>query len=284
MTTHCLFCTDLHGSEERYRSLFGAIGRERPQAVFLGGDLLPHSGGTAWLESRMLSGFAELRMGMGTAYPPVFLILGNDDPRAMEPVLVRADAEGLIRYAHGESIAWNRWTVRGYSFVPPTPFGLKDWERYDVSRYVDPGCVSPERGVRTVDMPEDEIRYQTIARDLQALAGDDDQGSSVWLFHSPPHRTALDRAALDGRMVDHVPMDVHVGSVAIRRFIEDRQPLVTLHGHVHESARLMAEWRQQMGATWAMGGAHDGPELALVRFDLEDLDGATRILETSNPE
>ena len=79
-------------------------------------------------------------------------------------------------------------------------------------------------------------------------------------------------------IVEHVPLDVHVGSIAIRRFIEERQPLVTLHGHVHESARLTGAWRDRIGRTHVFSAAHDGPELALVRFDLEDPASATREL------
>ena len=37
------------------------------------------------------------------------------------------------------------------------------------------------------------------------------------------------------------------GSIAIERFIEDRQPLLTLHGHVHESARLTGSWQEKIG-------------------------------------
>jgi Icc-related predicted phosphoesterase len=98
------------------------------------------------------------------------------------------------------------------------------------------------------------------------------------LFHAPPHQTKLDRAALDGKMVDHVPLDVHVGSIAIRRFIEARQPLLTLHGHVHESARLTGSWQDRINRTLMLSAAHDGPELALVRFELERLEAATRRL------
>jgi Icc-related predicted phosphoesterase len=78
--------------------------------------------------------------------------------------------------------------------------------------------------------------------------------------------------------VDHVPLDVHVGSIAIRRLIEDRQPLVTLHGHVHESTGLTSSWRDRIGRTHCFSAAHDGPELALVRFDLDDLERADRQL------
>jgi Icc-related predicted phosphoesterase len=132
--------------------------------------------------------------------------------------------------------------------------------------------------MRSVPVNANEIRYGTIAADLERLAGEDDLRDSVFLFHTPPYRTALDRAALDGRMVDHVPMDVHVGSIAVRRFIEERQPLLTLHGHIHESARLTGAWRDRIGRTHLFSAAHDGPELCLVRFDLENPAEATRAL------
>jgi Icc-related predicted phosphoesterase len=168
--------------------------------------------------------------------------------------------------------------VLGYSFVPPSPFPLKDWERYDVSRYVDPGCVSPEEGRRTVSVEARETRYATIERDLDRLAGGLDMARTIVLFHTPPYETNLDRAPLDGKHIDHVPLDVHVGSIAVRRFIESRRPLVTLHGHVHESAHLTGTWRDRIGPTHLFSAAHDGAELALVRFDLENLEGARREL------
>ena len=49
------------------------------------------------------------------------------------------------------------------------------------------------------------------------------------------------------------------------------RPLITLHGHVHESTRLTGSWRQQLGSTLCFSAAHDGPELALVRFVLRIL-------------
>jgi Icc-related predicted phosphoesterase len=79
--------------------------------------------------------------------------------------------------------------------------------------------------------------------------------------------------------VDHVALDVHIGSMAIERFIRRRQPLLTLHGHVHESARLTGAWSQTIGRTHCLSAAHDGPELAIVRFDPADPAAVTRTLE-----
>jgi len=292
MAPPCLFASDLHGRIERYRSLFAVIEAERPGAVFLGGDLLPSGFGLANGlgarqgepddEAGFVGGFlarhlARLREALGQDYPAVFAILGNDDPRVEEEAVRELEALGLWHYAHNRRIDWSGFAVYGYSCVPPTPFQLKDWERYDVSRFVDPGCCSPEEGWRTVPVDAHDTRYKTIEGDLEALTGDDDLSRAVILFHSPPYG-ALDRAALDGRSVDHVPLDVHVGSIAIQRFILRRSPLVTLHGHVHESARLTGEWRAQLGGTHALSAAHDGPELALVRFDPDRRGAATRTL------
>ncbi|HSG29502.1 MAG TPA: hypothetical protein VLA34_13565, partial [Candidatus Krumholzibacterium sp.] len=173
---------------------------------------------------------------------------------------------------------FGRWRIFGYSFTPPSPFMSKDWEKYDVSRFTDPGCVSPEEGRYSTDVSEDEKRYGTIAADLEALTGEMDLENAIFLFHAPPYRTTTDRADLDDRFVDSIPLDVNVGSIAVRRLIEERQPLLTLHGHVHESARLTGAWKDRIGRTVIISAAHDGPELALVRFSLEDPEKATRIL------
>jgi Icc-related predicted phosphoesterase len=274
--TTCFFAADIHGREDRWAKLFRRVEEDPPRAVFLGGDLLPFgdAGDTLDFLTRTCDG---LRRRLGSRYPQLFVILGNDDRRIEEPGFVEASERGLWTYAHERWTDLGPYLVYGYSYVPPTPFGLKDWERYDVSRFVDPGCVSPEEGFRTVAVPETEVRHATIARDLDLLVGKD-LDRAILLFHTPPYRTKLDRAALDGRSVDHVPLDVHVGSIALRRFIEAHEPRITLHGHIHESARLTGSWRDRIGRCHLFGAAHDGPELALVRFDADDPAGAVREL------
>jgi len=270
------FASDLHGRQDRYRKLFALVRDEKPAAVLLGGDLLPsgalrigQSGGGPqdFIGEFFLPAVEELRRGAGSAFPRWFLILGNDDARCHEPALQEGQERGLWEYVHGRRAACGSYTIYGYACVPPTPFALKDWERYDVSRFVDPGCTAPEEGRCTTAAGGEESGRSTMSEELDRLAGADDLRQAVFLFHAPPYRTALDRADLDGRTVEGVPLDVHVGSIAVRRFIEARQPLVTLHGHVHESARLTGSWRETIGRSHCFSAAHDGPELALVRFD-----------------
>jgi Icc-related predicted phosphoesterase len=64
--------------------------------------------------------------------------------------------------------------------------------------------------------------------------------TAIFNIHVPPYETLLDMAPLldenlrvvtkGGRIVF-----VHVGSKAVRRVIEKNQPLISLHGHIHES-------------------------------------------------
>jgi len=284
---HCLFASDLHGQVDRYEKLFRKIEETIPAAVFLGGDLLPSGflshqavcpSGDGFIHDVLAAGFRQLRKQLKERYPAVYLILGNDDGRSEEATFQELADRGLWTYAHGQSFNYDQYRIYGYAYVPPSPFQLKDWERYDVSRYVDPGCVSPEEGTRSVPVSPNTLRYATIQNDIRRLIGDDDMSHAVFLFHTPPYQTNLDRAALDGKMIDHVPLDVHVGSIAVRRFIEKRQPHLTLHGHIHESPRLTGSWRDSIDRTHMFTAAHDGPELALVSFDMNDPSNAIREL------
>jgi uncharacterized protein len=275
------FISDLHGHVDRYEKLIGEIREHKPRLVFFGGDLLPHGMRRNIVDDftgdYLFFHFNRLMKEMGEDYPRVYLILGNDDPRTEEAKFVEFGETGVWHYLHDRKDTYDGFTIYGYANVPPTPFRFKDWERYDVSRYVDPGCIPPEEGFHSME-PATDLEFATILDELRQLAGDEPVNRSVFLFHSPPYKTYLDRAALDGMMVEHVPMDVHVGSIAIMRFIEEKQPWLTMHGHIHESSRITGHWRQQFGRTNAFSAAWDGPELALVDFDLEDPSNAQRRL------
>lgn len=285
--TLCFFVSDLHGHTDRYQKLFQAIRNERPCALFLGGDILPSSSllldtldfeHEDFINGYLLKKLNGLREELGNEFPRIFVILGNDDGRFAEAGILDAAVREIWEYVHNRRVGFGEYTVFGYSFVPPTPFLLKDWEKYDVSRHVDPGCISPEEGIRSFYVPEGTIRYSTIKKDLEVLVEGKNLEKAIFLFHAPPYKTNLDRAALDGKTFDHVPMDVNVGSIAIERFIRSRQPMLTLHGHVHESSRLSHSWKDHIGKTYLFSAAYEGPELALVRFDPKNLGVATREL------
>lgn len=60
-------------------------------------------------------------------------------------------------------------------------------------------------------------------------------------FHCPPYDTRIDLAPKLDKNLKPVyflgkPEFVHVGSKSVKKFIEKHQPLLGLHGHIHESA------------------------------------------------
>lgn len=68
------------------------------------------------------------------------------------------------------------------------------------------------------EMGEDEFK--------RLLSGFRGIGSLVLLSHTPPFNTSLDLTSTGE----------HIGSVELRRFIEEESPLACLCGHVHEAA------------------------------------------------
>lgn len=67
-------------------------------------------------------------------------------------------------------------------------------------------------------------------------------------------------------MINHVPMDVLVGSIALKRFIETRQPPITLDGHIHETIKKPGIWKERIDRTWSFNVTHDRQETAIIKF------------------
>jgi Icc-related predicted phosphoesterase len=88
--------------------------------------------------------------------------------------------------------------------------------------------------------PREETEDELYAR-LDALAQQvDDPRRSVFMIHVPPHDSGLDTAPLlDENLRPTVSAgDVlrgPVGSTAVRQIIETYQPVLAIHGHIHES-------------------------------------------------
>src|SRR3990172_13194657 len=116
------FSPDPHGPHDRDDKLLEAIGRERPAAVFLGGDLLPHAMSSPdFLDDYLLPRLEELRARLGTAYPRVFVILGNDDARVEEAAVEAAGARGGWGDGHDRPLARGAVGRFGFAGGPPPP-------------------------------------------------------------------------------------------------------------------------------------------------------------------
>ena len=86
-----------------------------------------------------------------------------------------------------------------------------------------------------------DVTEEELAKTIDTMISElDDPSRSVFNFHAPPINTCLDIAPeldKDLRPVSKAgqPSMINAGSTSIRRAIEEYQPVLGLHGHIHES-------------------------------------------------
>jgi len=258
-----VYATDLHGDSGAYAALAALALGERAHAVLLGGDLFAYSRKAAPQIAFANGPFRAFLRQLRAADIPVVAIPGNDDRAAAVAHLQTLVAEGLLRLAdlHPQRLVTGETdgiTVVGYPFVPPTPFRLKEQERRDLARdrYHGPWpffVSSPISDAPWVEAAPDHLdRLPSIAEDLAAIP----PITSPWLLlaHSPPWGV-LDRA----ETVEHA------GSRALRAWVLARQPLLALHGHIHEAPDLLGHWTARLGTTICVNpGASQGTAVQAV--------------------
>jgi len=117
------------------------------------------------------------------------------------------------------------------------------------------------------ELPEEEMANRIGA--LVARLRDPEH--AVFNFHCPPYGTHLDQApVLDAELrprVDATGLKVGpVGSTSVRASIEEAQPLLGLHGHVHESPGA-----QRLGSTLCINPGSDYGD-GILRGTIVDID------------
>jgi Icc-related predicted phosphoesterase len=294
--TRILFATDLHGSSKCFRKFINAAPIYRADVLVLGGDLagkaiqtIVREPGGRWhcrfigvdyrveegpdLEAleRLIEdhgyypyraepgevealeadgGFEELFVGLMEQRlsgwlsladdrlrpnaTPLFLMLGNDDPISLGPLLDAAPwgthAEGrvvMIDDRH-EMMSW------GYSNITP-------WHSHR-------------------EQTEEQLAAALATMGAQL----NDPERAIVNVHVPPFGTQLDDAPVldaDLRVVQVMGQVKYaaVGSTAVRDFLLETQPLLGLHGHIHESAGIRRLGRTiaiNPGSDYATGALH----------------------------
>ncbi len=274
-----LFTSDLHGEISLYHQALEAVRVSASTALILGGDLLPALKKSAHYEDMI----QEQRFFIATFLLPFFrrclesdlrlilLIPGNWDPAY--PEIFTEPIEGLVDLDR-KSFRLGEYELIGYPFVPPTPFRPKDYEKMDDPEAPWPPQKNPSyfRPPGTPPMlepinPHEYLRKSgTIAEDLGKISPGKDGRKSIWVMHSPPWGTNLDR----------IYGGHSVGSRSIRRFIEAFQPRLTLHGHIHESPQVSGKYSDRIGNSLCLNpgqllpGDQGFPRLQGAIFDPEN--------------
>jgi uncharacterized protein len=164
----------------------------------------------------------------------IFAIAGNDDPWACNQVVASGERlqpceDRVVKVGGHEMIAC--------SLVNPTPW----------------------------DSPR-EMDESALYDHLRGLAEQvSDPSRAIFMLHAPPFDSGLDTAREIDRdtltvvMRNGQPHEIPVGSKAVRQIIEEYQPLVSLHGHIHESRGITTIGRTTCinpGSDYATGRIH----------------------------
>ena len=273
-----IYTTDLHGIKGLYFQLFQLAIDWQPDVVIVGGDILPkHGPFYRSIENQRDFIVRFLRYELKEIHKKlpeveIYGMMGNDDWIVTMPYLAELQSYGLLKLLHTKKYMLEReFEIIGYGNVPPTPFSNKDSERIDTADLPMEAqnvaaCISTESGIITID-PEHHFRsHHTIEEELVNLPVPNSFQRTVYVMHSPPFGTKLD-VLHNGRPA---------GSHAIRRFIEKKQPFLTLHGHVHESPLVSGSYWDTIGDTLCLNSGQSINDLHAVVFELEDVENTMK--------
>ncbi|MBS1888255.1 MAG: metallophosphoesterase [Actinobacteria bacterium] len=158
-------------------------------------------------ELRLWVEFADERLAGTDAI--AYVIPGNDDPWTVDAIL-----------AAGTSVDDCDEAIRQVGPHEMVSFGYANHTPWKTPRELD----------------EDEIytRLKVLTDQLES------PGRAIFNIHVPPYDSSLDTAFEVDEELRYVtkggrPHEIATGSKAVRQIIEETQPLLSLHGHIHES-------------------------------------------------
>jgi hypothetical protein len=276
------FATDIHGSEVCWRKFLNAAAFYKVDLVVLGGDvtgkamvpIVAHPGGR-WqvtvrgqaytLESEQELEEIKKQIRNAGSYPAM---VSPDELQEM------SSTEGAVdrRFTVEMTQSLDRWLdmadgkLRGGE-IPCVLNGGNDdiWEIDDIIEQspcvsfgegklldldgfslVSMGWTNPTPWDTFREAPEPELaaKIETVVSQIP------DMERAIFNFHAPPYGTGLDEApALDGnlRPMHGGAVMKPVGSTAVRDAIVKHQPMLSVHGHIHESRAV-----KKMGRTLAI--------------------------------
>jgi Icc-related predicted phosphoesterase len=265
------FATDLHGSNVCFKKFVGAGKFYGARVLILGGDvtgkmvvpiarqedcsyLTSFAGKDVRLEDESDVAAFEARIADMGYYPKVMSEEGfqelKGDPDAQDELfhaLIRARLEEWIEYARP------RLVEQGLKcFAAPG----NDDAFYVDELLAESGAIELLEG-RVVELDgiemlttgwsnetpwhtERECTEAELRERIGAMVEElRDPGRSIFNIHVPPHATSLDQCPQLDEELRPVssggnPVMTSAGSTAVRELIETHQPLLGLHGHIHE--------------------------------------------------
>lgn len=230
-----LYVTDLHGDKNKYRKSIEIAVEKNITVIVNGGDMLPKLGERHLDQPAFINGFLRDYFEELQEHNITYLtMLGNDDLLSVDGLFEQVCGEfGNVHNIAGKKVLVGEHEFIGMNNILDHPFGCKD-------RVVTEKDYIPQRQLSYFAGISNEYGYDRIFNwleysktelplmcdILQELPEPENQKQTIYVMHMPP-------AGL--RLGQLLYQDLDIGSADIYKFLKSKQPLLSLHGHIHES-------------------------------------------------
>ena len=265
-----LATSDLHQSPDKWKRLVKACQKEKFDIVAIAGDLFPKDRDII-AQHTFLPNIQKYCKKINDTNAKIILTLGNDDNRLLIDDMIKLNDENSICYLNNTPIEIMGWEFAGMPYVPDYPFQYKFWcraetednLRIDIKQFGKPLTINHYNEIKTIDNYPYYLKHQkSIKQCLNDLKSQiKNINKSIWLIHAPPARLDLDVCATGAK----------VGSESVYEFVNENQPFLTIHGHIHESPLYNGGiWFKKVGETYCLQSGQWGFELAYSSIEIKD--------------
>jgi len=266
-----LVLADIHQRDFKWSKLAKAVKKEKPDITCVAGDLVANSFAFQYekFTQDYIRKYAEK---IKEFCPYLILIPGNDDNGELSDLLLNIDGSDDLWYnVHDRVLEIEGLEFVGIPYVLDHPFGYKYWSVREndedlrictVQRFKP---LTSKAGVYHYIPIGDYYEFfmnrpsmKTILEDMSKKVKD--MSKVVFLMHCPPMGCGLDIAGSGDAC----------GSGSITKFIMDKQPLLTVHGHIHESPFYTHKWCCNLDKSWAIQAGQMNNDLYYVIVEIQD--------------
>jgi len=263
-----LATTDLHQREDKWRQLVENCKKESPDIICIAGDLFPKNVNIS-AQKQFLKHIIKYAKKIKEMNCKLVLILGNDDNKNIEVDMKKLDEEGVLYYVSDSVREIDGYEFIGFPWVLDYPFLYKYWIKPESKtdlhiselQYGEPLTINDDNSMSEIENYKEFLsKREDIATSLSKLAEKvKNMSKSIWLIHCPPYGCGL----------DHCASGYKAGSKSIYEFIVKNQPLLTIHGHIHESPHYSFVWKKNIGNTTTIQPGQIDNKLHYVTFKIE---------------
>lgn len=244
-----IYSADVHGDINKYEKLLNIAQSENIKYIVIGGDILPKHNNRFIEQPRFISDyFKDYFTRLKELDINIVLILGNDDIIILDEYFDDFCNEfDNVYNIPSKKVEFEGYEFIGMNYILDHPFRCKDRvvieDNYKFQEQYGSALISSKNVYDNIpnwkEYAKDNLnKMKSILEDLPKPK---DINKTIYVMHMPPANLGLD-------IVAHNLLPV--GSQEVYNFIRNQQPLLTLHGHIHEGPDVLGgTWKNNLNNT-----------------------------------